>query len=285
MNESCLNCGSRLSGPYCAQCGQRDIVPADRGLMHLLGDAFTELTSLESRTWRSVACLLARPGELSSAYLAGARQRYLKPISLFLLVNLVYFFAPPINDFNLPLRYQANQYWGAAIVQLAEHKAARYEAKGRVDPVRDVLNGQVVPGYAALAQDYAVRSADVSKLLMVIHVPFLAFGLMLAFGFRRWWYAEHFVVALHLFAWVLAATMLLSVLGQALHVLGVTELRAIMNSIVFAVLALCWTLALRRVYSLRWPRAFATFTILLLSLFLGHFVYRFVQGVLVLSLL
>ena len=63
------------------------------------------------------------------------------------------------------------------------------------------------------------------------------------------------------------------------------ELRAIMNSIVFAVLALCWTLALRRVYSLRWPRAFATFTILLLSLFLGHFVYRFVQGVLVLSLL
>ncbi len=285
MTTACLNCGTSLSGRYCTQCGQREIADADRGLAHLLGDFFTELTSLESRTWRSLSNLLVRPGELSRTYLTGARQRYLKPISLFLLVNLAYFLAPPLNDFNLPMVYQARQPWRQVIIPMIEREASERAAQGRLNPAADHLGDRPLPGFAAAADDYAARSGDVSKLLIIAHVPFLAFGLMLAFAFRRFWYAEHFVVALHVFAWLMALPMLLSLFAHGLQALGV-KVGAIPFKVAALVLLCAYTAAAaRRAYAVTWKRALLVVAIALPVLFIGHFVYRFLQGMLVFALI
>lgn len=274
-----------LSGRFCAQCGQRALTDADRGIAHLLGDFFTELTSLESRSWRSVWTLLAKPGDLSRTYLAGARQRYLKPISLFLLINLIYFFAPPVNDFNLPLSHQAGQPWRELITPIIERGSATRAAAGRLDAKKDKLWGQPLPGYAALADDYAARSADLSKLLIIAHVPFLALGLMLAFRGRRFWYAEHFVVALHVFAWILMLPMLLGLCLWALHALGLRLSAQTFNLFALVLLLAYTTAAARRAYAVTWTRAAGVVAVALPILFLGHFGYRFLQGLLILALI
>jgi hypothetical protein len=283
-SQACLNCGALLSGRWCAACGQRAITDADRGLGHLIGDFLTELTSLESRTWLSFWALLAKPGELSRAYLAGARLRYLKPISLFLIVNLVYFLAPPLNDFNLPLSYQSAQPWHDLIMPVIERHAADRADAGRIDIERDVLWKRPIPGYAALADDYAARSGDISKLLIIVHVPFLALGLMLGLAFRRLWYAEHFVVALHLFAWTLLLPLLLYGVSLALRVVGVSTAAIPFNYVAFSLLSLYCLLATRRAYGIGWGRAVWMVVIALPLLFFGHFAYRFVQATLILAL-
>ncbi|MBV6418772.1 MAG: hypothetical protein CMLOHMNK_03732 [Steroidobacteraceae bacterium] len=86
----CLNCGAELTGPYCAACGQRD----DRhlhSLRHFLGEAFEGLTHADSRLWRTLWLLLARPGFLTREFFAGRRQRYLPPFRLYIVVSLVFF--------------------------------------------------------------------------------------------------------------------------------------------------------------------------------------------------
>ncbi|MDR6990673.1 DUF3667 domain-containing protein [Luteimonas sp. 3794] len=98
----CPNCGAPLYGAYCAACGQPRLRDADRRFMHLLRQVFGALTNLDNRVWRSFRALFFRPGLLSADYIAGRRARWLPPISLFVIANLLFFLAPPLSDFTLP---------------------------------------------------------------------------------------------------------------------------------------------------------------------------------------
>ena len=86
----CANCGSLLSGRYCSACGQR----ADTGahtIGHFIGEAAEVLTHADSRLWRTLWPLLARPGFLTREYLAGRRARYLQPFRLYLITSVLFF--------------------------------------------------------------------------------------------------------------------------------------------------------------------------------------------------
>src|SRR4249919_3455249 len=102
----CRNCGAQMAGAYCHDCGQKRLGSGDRGLGHLLGEAFHQVTDVDGRLLRSLRLLLFSPGTLSREYLDDRRARYSSPISLFLLANVLYFFAPALTDFNLPFADQ-----------------------------------------------------------------------------------------------------------------------------------------------------------------------------------
>lgn len=86
----CLNCGAKLLGPHCSLCGQRhDPHPPTVG--HLLGETFETLTHADSRLWRTLRTLLARPGRLTKEWSAGHRADYLPPIRLYLVLSVVFF--------------------------------------------------------------------------------------------------------------------------------------------------------------------------------------------------
>lgn len=86
----CLNCGAPLAGKYCAACGQRDDPHVHR-IGHFLHEAFEGLTHADSRLWRTLWPLLARPGLLTQEFFAGRRQRYLPPFRLYIVVSLLFF--------------------------------------------------------------------------------------------------------------------------------------------------------------------------------------------------
>jgi hypothetical protein len=85
----CLNCGEKLLGPYCWQCGQ-GAVDHRRPLRELAGNFFEDVLNLDSRLLRAVGPLLLRPGFLTREYLAGRRARYAPPLRLFLIATLVF---------------------------------------------------------------------------------------------------------------------------------------------------------------------------------------------------
>lgn len=87
---TCRNCGAAVPGKFCAECGQS-------GEVHVLSvgdvahDIVHSVLHVDSRVWRTLHSLLLRPGELSSAFIAGQRQRYLPPFRLYLVISVAFF--------------------------------------------------------------------------------------------------------------------------------------------------------------------------------------------------
>src|SRR5262245_56481821 len=102
QSNDCANCGARLYGAYCAVCGQKRFVEADRRFGNLIRQFVAAATDLDGRLWGTLRALMLEPGRLSRDYIDGRRVRWMPPITLFLLVNLVYFFFAPQSDFAMP---------------------------------------------------------------------------------------------------------------------------------------------------------------------------------------
>jgi hypothetical protein len=88
--EACLNCGTLLTGQYCANCGQR---ARSRliSIWELVRDAVGDLFELDSRLWRTIIPLTVRPGKLTREYLMGRRARFMPPFRTYLVLSVVFF--------------------------------------------------------------------------------------------------------------------------------------------------------------------------------------------------
>ena len=87
---TCLNCHAPLTGPFCAECGQRDIPPYP-SVRELAVDAFAEVSGWDGRFATTIRTLVRRPGRLTREFLEGRRARYISPLRLYLIASLVYF--------------------------------------------------------------------------------------------------------------------------------------------------------------------------------------------------
>jgi hypothetical protein len=255
-------------GEFCHECGQRRLRAEDRHLRHLLAEALSSLLSLEGRWLRSLGLLAADSGRLSRAWLTGRRRRYLKPFSLFLLVNLIFFVAPPMTDFDLAL---------------SDHLGQPVYGDWATEQVRERLDGEGVT-FDALAAQYSGASSNVAKSLVVLHVPVLALFLWAAFLGRRWTLAEHVVVAFHLFGFVLLAALILGwiVFPAATVLLGSEPAPALAAG---PVLIVAWWRGLRRGYGVGRAHCAALLVMAVLGLAVAHFFYRGAQFALVFGLI
>ena len=86
----CLNCGAKLSGPYCSQCAQQDI-EYHRSFYHLAHEVVENLFHFDGKFFASVAWLLARPGKLTVEFNAGRRQSQVPPLRFYLFVSVLFF--------------------------------------------------------------------------------------------------------------------------------------------------------------------------------------------------
>ncbi|HVY79957.1 MAG TPA: DUF3667 domain-containing protein [Steroidobacteraceae bacterium] len=86
----CQNCGAALTGKYCATCGQRHD-PHVHSLGEFIAEAAEGITHADSRLWRTLWALIARPGFLTKEFLEGRRARYLPPFRLYLVLSVAFF--------------------------------------------------------------------------------------------------------------------------------------------------------------------------------------------------
>lgn len=86
----CANCHAQLSGEYCSACGQRH-EPHIHTVVHFAGEAFESISHADSRLWRTLWYLFARPGFLTREFFAGRRAAYLPPFRLYLVLSVLVF--------------------------------------------------------------------------------------------------------------------------------------------------------------------------------------------------
>lgn len=94
----CANCGARLVGPFCHDCGQEATERPD-SLSDFLRRGAAELLSLDGRVLRSLRDLVVRPGKLTADYLSGHRIRYAQPVQLYLLSAALFFLVNSYHPF------------------------------------------------------------------------------------------------------------------------------------------------------------------------------------------
>ena len=87
--ENCLNCGTRLVGPFCASCGQKAHV--HRSLRGFFQDLVQGLFNFEGKIWRTLPMLAWRSGEMTRRYIAGERARFISPVALYLFTVFAMF--------------------------------------------------------------------------------------------------------------------------------------------------------------------------------------------------
>ena len=87
--KNCLNCGAKLTGPYCAACGQKAHI--HRSVRAFFQDFVTALFNFEGKIWRTLPMLAWCPGIMTRRYIAGERARFISPIALYLFTVFAMF--------------------------------------------------------------------------------------------------------------------------------------------------------------------------------------------------
>jgi hypothetical protein len=88
--SDCPNCGRRLGGRYCAECGQK-AGPVNPTVGDFAHDLTHQLLHVDGKIFQSVRLLLTKPGFLSREYFLGRRAGYVNPIRLYLIFSIIFF--------------------------------------------------------------------------------------------------------------------------------------------------------------------------------------------------
>lgn len=86
----CRDCGARADVHYCPVCGQETRIEMPT-VGHFLAEFAEQTLALQGQLWRTLYSLLFKPGQLTLDYVAGRRQRYVRPLRLYLAISISFF--------------------------------------------------------------------------------------------------------------------------------------------------------------------------------------------------
>jgi hypothetical protein len=182
---ACPSCGTETFGHFCGNCGEKETTQQDHALRYYVKLVVNFLTTWDSKTVRSVWLLVSRPGYLSREYFRGSKVRYMKPLQLFLSINVVYYFSIGLfyaNTFTTPLSIQLhmNDYYPAYASRQVSKKLQREQIS-----------------YEALEIKYDEKTNVLSRTLIFLLIPIFALLFYALFFKNRKYFSEHVVVATH----------------------------------------------------------------------------------------
>jgi hypothetical protein len=217
--KQCVSCGGEFTGKFCSHCGEKVIDRKDYSILAFLREAFSAITTIDNKLFRSLKYLLIKPGFLTEEYFIGRRKHYLKPVQLFLIANIVFFLyaaAIGFNPFALPLNMYPNTIF---FQDLAERMV---DAKIQELGVEKKL----------YAERYNTRIEVVSKTLIIVDIPLYAMMLFPCFWRQRRYYVEHLAFSCHLFtAFLIIITAVGAVFDLLVKVTGNEIFEGTSNSI------------------------------------------------------
>jgi hypothetical protein len=241
----CSNCGTSLSGEYCVACGQRH-EPHIHSMAHFAGEAFESITHADSRLWRTLWFLLAKPGRLTREFFDGRRATYLPPFRLYLVISVVFFVLGPSENTKVAIR-------DAETLELADPGEIRDPGGDTIvnedgDALinrkkSDGVNTFRVQGLSAFCREFIhlpdsdnaardnlrdnckkIAEGDGRDLgrnflhnlprAMFVFLPVLALVMWLLYWKPRRYYVEHLLFLVHNHAFVFLAFSILLLLGR-----------------------------------------------------------------------
>ena len=298
----CENCGTALSGPYCAQCGQ-PAIDYRRSFPSLLADAADAFFNLDARFFQSFGLLLFKPWRLTNEFIEGKRARHVHPLRVYLIASVTFFLV--INFLSRDSHFKAHSSPKEFNVSVGESAAGpspvtffsigptptpgevqivpplrppRTEHKDmfvEMDNVKD--KPPFVSWLEKRAKEKIGPSGDRVDLFMkaLLHniapmvlccIPLFAFVLKILYIFKRRFYIDHLIFALHTHAFVFLSTVTIIGIGFLLAWKAPAPFTPIVCTFLGIGVIAQLLIAIRRVYRQNW---FAT----LFKFCLGSVIY------------
>lgn len=132
----CANCGARLQGEFCHECGQsvHSVLKPVHGMVE---ETIETLLHIDGRIVHTLPPLLLRPGFLTLEYFSGRRMRYIAPFRLMFVLCLLSFFVFHLAVDRISGKIVAD---GHPMVNVSSGDIERATNPGQV---RAALNGQL----------------------------------------------------------------------------------------------------------------------------------------------
>jgi hypothetical protein len=229
---TCTNCGSGSADLYCARCGERQPGHHDLSVGHFVHDVVHEFVHLDSKLFRTLRDLIARPGFLTEEYFAGRKSRYIPPLRLFLtlfaLQFLAFTFYSPAALYTVASMERFDN--AGALTKLIERRAAtrhmtREEFEQRLDE-------RWHRNYSLLQ---LLNILGVAVVLKVLH--------------RRRYFVEHLVFGAHYLAFSYIVALLFDWPIYAVAGFRPGPLQKIVSAITIAIMLVYLFIAQRRFYA------------------------------------
>jgi hypothetical protein len=177
----CKSCNNVFTGLYCNSCGEKIIQPADSSFKAFLNNVLLAITFADSKLIKTLWKVIKNPGFVSNEFVSGRRIKYLKPISLFFVLNLFYFFFPVIQLFNASLKTQLLSVQRDFIKPIIAHKMVSLNM--------DLSSFSLV---------YNMKTAALAKLMVMVFVVLASLPLNLLYAKRKKYFSDHITYAVEL---------------------------------------------------------------------------------------
>jgi len=219
LPENCLNCGTKLHGKYCHDCGQKNTdinVPFKELLHEFLWDELR----IDSRFFHTLSPLIIKPGFLTADYVAGRRVRYIPPLRTYVIISFLLFLLLAMASKRSHLE------------ELHEEPETRTEARA-VESAPKPIIGQDIPaaGEDTLSFDFRFtrmveegyrRGAKNPELFvetlierfaqgMFLLMPLFALLLKLLYIRSGRYYMQHLIFSIHFHAFVFLTILAITV--------------------------------------------------------------------------
>ncbi len=233
---NCPSCGAEFQGKFCYNCGEKRVSAKDFRVRKYMRLVFDHFAHFDSKLFRTIWLLLSRPGFLTAEFVAGRRTHYMKPLQLFLVINLIFFLFFGKNDVFAPrvvwlYNSEVTDWSGHTLKSLTDAYAVR----------------ENIPIETAISE-IDVQIGNYTKGLLYLYIPLTGLIFYALFFRCNPYYLCHLIFATHWF------THLLIFLGAAgMMLVGLLNLHGVkLLTAAVALLLPYLYLAVRNFYGQNW---------------------------------
>lgn len=177
---TCKVCQQVFQGNYCNTCGEKVLNPSEKSFRYFLGNILNAFTFIDSKFLKTLKLMVFKPGFVSSQVIEGIRVPFIKPVSMFFIVNLIYFLFATSDTYNSKLDSQLNRMpYSRIIKSIIEEKLIRENIALNDFRIR-----------------YENQSTSLAKLMLIVFVLFTGVFFLLLNLKKEFYFYDHLTVSL-----------------------------------------------------------------------------------------
>lgn len=186
--QTCPSCGNDFTGSYCTQCGEKKLKTHDFSLGHFIEQSIEGITHFDNKFFRTVRNLVCKPGVLTRHFEEGRQVRFMKPMQLFIVCNIIFFLlVGGANIFSVHL----HNFLGKTENKVFDTRSHFIKKVG------------VDANMTHVTELFREKMSNQSKSFIVLFIPFFALACGLLFYRRKKPAGLHLVFATHFFSFLL----------------------------------------------------------------------------------
>ena len=274
MEAQCKSCGAPQTSRYCPECGEQRLTPKLRSVGYILRDLFKDITEVDGKVWLTLRKLLFSPGSIDRDFWEGRRKIYMRPITLFLLINVLFVMFSSLSDFyvNFYSQRDLQQYsqW------VTPHLMSYIDSQGW--DVKD------------FAAHYDQMVKVLARSLIILQVPIFALFVALICRKKGFFSGDFVTFSLNFHSLFLILFLVIGypdLLIRAINNLEVLPFNIpyIKFTILQAGMLIYLFFAMRRLFGFSNWQTLWRLPFVVIAYFLSHIIYRFLQLIITTSMI